>query len=65
MQGQAGPGSEKPDLAVGVPVHCKGVGLDGSLQTQMMQEKCVCKNDIYFCEFYNFENVKLSNKACI
>ena len=26
---QAGPGSEQPDLAVGVPVHCRGVGLHG------------------------------------
>jgi len=28
IQGQAGQGSEQPDLAVRVPVHCKGVGLD-------------------------------------
>jgi len=28
MQGQAGQGSEQPDLAVGVPVQCRGVGLD-------------------------------------
>ena len=28
-QGQAGWGSEQPDLAVGVPVHCWEVGLDG------------------------------------
>ena len=28
-QGQAGQGSEHPDQAVGVPVHCRGVGLDG------------------------------------
>jgi len=27
-QGQAGRGSEQPDQAVGVPVHCRGVGLD-------------------------------------
>jgi len=30
-------GSEHPDVAVGVPVHCRGVGLDGlygSLPTQ-------------------------------
>jgi len=27
--GQAGRGSEHPNLAVGVPVHCRGVGLDG------------------------------------
>ena len=27
-QGQAGRGSEQPDLAVGVPVPCRGVGLD-------------------------------------
>jgi len=26
--GQAGPGSEQPDLAVDVPVHCRGVVLD-------------------------------------
>ena len=25
---QAGPGSEQPDLAVDVPVHCRGDGLD-------------------------------------
>ena len=25
---KAGPGSEQPDLAVDVPVHCKGIGLD-------------------------------------
>ena len=28
-QGQGGWGSEHPDVAVGVPVHCRGVGLDG------------------------------------
>ena len=28
IQGQAGPGSEQPDLAIDVPVHCRGVGLD-------------------------------------
>ena len=28
IQGQAGQGSEQPDLAVRVPVHCKGVGLE-------------------------------------
>ena len=27
-QGQAGWGSEHPDRAVGVPVHCRGIGLD-------------------------------------
>ena len=30
IQGQAGGGSEQPGLAVEVPVHCRGVGLDGS-----------------------------------
>jgi len=29
IQVQAGPGSEQPDLAVDVSVHCRGVGLDG------------------------------------
>jgi len=29
IQGQAGQGSEHPDLAVDVPVHCRGVGLEG------------------------------------
>ena len=36
-QGQAGWGSEQPHLAVGVPVHCRGIGPDGlweSLPTQ-------------------------------
>ena len=28
IQGQAGPGSEQPDLAVDIPGHCWGVGLD-------------------------------------
>jgi len=28
IQGQAGQGSEFLDVAVGVPVHCRGVGLD-------------------------------------
>ena len=28
-QGQAGQGHEHPALAVGVPVHCRGFGLDG------------------------------------
>ena len=28
-QGQAGRGSEQPDLVEGVPAHCRGVGLDG------------------------------------
>jgi len=27
MEGQAGWGSEQPDLAVGVSVYCRGVGL--------------------------------------
>jgi len=27
-QGQVEWGSEHPDVAVGVPVHCRGVGLD-------------------------------------
>ena len=27
-EGQARPGSEQPDLAIGVPVHCRGVRLD-------------------------------------
>jgi len=34
VQGRAGPGSEQPDLAAGVPAHCRGVGpdeLQGSL----------------------------------
>ena len=26
VQGHAGSGSEQPDRAVGVPVHCRGVG---------------------------------------
>ena len=29
VQRQAGGGSELLELAVGVPVHCRGVGLDG------------------------------------
>jgi len=28
FQSEAGPGSEQPDVAVDVPVHCRGVGLD-------------------------------------
>ena len=28
IQGQAGQGSEQPDLVVDVPGHCSGVGLD-------------------------------------
>ena len=28
-QGQAGWGFEQPDVAIGVPVHCRGVGLHG------------------------------------
>jgi len=28
IQGQTGQGSEQPDVAVGVPAHCRGVGLD-------------------------------------
>jgi len=28
IQGQAGQGSEQPDQAVGVQVHCKEVGVD-------------------------------------
>ena len=27
LQGQAGPGFEQPDLAMDVPVHCRGAGL--------------------------------------
>jgi len=29
IQGQAGQGTEHPHLAVGVPVDCRAVGLDG------------------------------------
>jgi len=29
VQGQAGQGSEQPDVAVCVPVHCRGVGQGG------------------------------------
>jgi len=28
-QGQARQGSGQPDVSVGVPSHCRGVGLDG------------------------------------
>ena len=28
IQGQAGRGSEQPDLVEDVPAHCRGVGLD-------------------------------------
>jgi len=28
-QGQAAQGSEQPGVAVGVPVHCRGIGLNG------------------------------------
>ena len=28
-QGQVGRGSEQPDLAEGIPAHCRGAGLDG------------------------------------
>ena len=28
-QSQAGGGCEQPDVAVGAPVHCRGVGSDG------------------------------------
>ena len=39
IQGQAGQGSEQHDLAVGVPVYCRGAGihdLQRSLSTQMI-----------------------------
>ena len=39
-QGPGGWGSEHPDVAVGVPVHCRGVGPDGFygfLRTQTVQ----------------------------
>ena len=39
IQGQAEWVSEQPDLDVGVPVHCRGVGLSGlqrSFPTQMI-----------------------------
>jgi len=32
IQGQVGWGSEQPDPAIGVPVHCRGVGLDDLLR---------------------------------
>ena len=28
IQDQTGQGSDHPDVAVGVPVHCRGIGLD-------------------------------------
>jgi len=34
IQSQVGWGSEHPDLAVGIPVHCKGVGAQRCLPTQ-------------------------------
>ena len=43
-QGQAGWGSEQPDLAVGVPVHCWEVGLDDhqkSLPTQRLYDSMI------------------------
>lgn len=36
IQGQIGWGSEHPDLAVGIPVNCKGVGTQRCLLTQMI-----------------------------
>jgi len=39
IQGQGRPGSKQPDRAVGVHVHCRGVGLDDlqmSLSTQII-----------------------------
>jgi len=30
IQDQTGQSCEQPDLAVGIPVHCSGVGLDDS-----------------------------------
>ena len=39
IQMQVGPGSEQPDLSVGVSVHCRGVGLgdlEGSLPAEMI-----------------------------
>ena len=32
FQGEAGSGPEQPDLAMDVPIHCRGVGLDGLLR---------------------------------
>lgn len=29
IQNQSGWGFEQPDVALGIPVHCRGVGLDG------------------------------------
>ena len=42
VQGQAGQGSEQPDLAVGVPVHSMRVGPDG------------LKGPFQLKQFYNF-----------
>lgn len=41
IQGQAEPGSENLDLAVGFPVHCSGVELDG-LQWSLPTQQRIC-----------------------
>ena len=40
-RGQAGWGSEQPDGAVGVPVRCRGVGLDGLLWPFQLEQRSV------------------------
>jgi len=40
IQCQAEQGSEQPDVAVGVPVHYRGVGLDG-LQRSIPTQSCL------------------------
>ena len=40
IQGQTGPGSEQPDGAVDVPLHCKGIGQDSTEDSMIL-----------FCDF--------------
>ena len=44
IQGQAGPVSEQPDLAVHLPAHCRGVGID-----DLKKDPSNSKNSMILC----------------
>ena len=60
IQGQAGWGSEQPDVAVGIPVHCRGVGLGGLLRVPSNSSNSMIKNNLGKCAFSNSSGFSLT-----
>jgi len=52
IQGQAGQGSEQPDLAVDTPIHCREVGqvaFEGPLQVKQFSDHLLWTTEGTFC----------------